>query len=398
MKSNDTACVLANGCPENRIDAAQIRELLRAHDRKITSDYRQADVIIFLACGATQYSQDGAIAIIRQIRAKKKPPAEFIVSGCLPKINTTILDDAFQGSSWKADENNPYFQWIESTEDPERCLANHLLPIFPGRNLPKLKDILSLLFIPRLITRIYYYRLKEGINNITPQTFCIKVSTGCLNACSFCAIRNSRGAVRSKSIGRIRQEFERGYAQGYREFTLIGTDLGAYGRDQGATLADLLRELLKIKGNYEIKLQYIQPRFLVEMMPEFLELFRTGKISYLCSAAESGSNRILRRMKRGYRIEDLKQAVLAVKNEFPEIKMSTQVIVGYPGETGEEFEDTIRLLDEVGFDFVEAHLYQPRPDTAAATSPDRIPQRLARRRLLNLYLRSLFRKYKVFIY
>jgi tRNA-2-methylthio-N6-dimethylallyladenosine synthase len=103
-------------------------------------------------------------------------------------------------------------------------------------------------------------------------------------------------------------------------------------------------------------------------------------------------------MKRGYRIEDLKEAVLAVKNEFPEIKMSTQVIVGYPGETGEEFEDTIRLLDEVGFDFVEAHLYQPRPNTAAATSPDRIPQRLARRRLLNLYLRSLFRKYKVFIY
>lgn len=398
MKSIYKVCVLANGCPENRIDAAQIQEFFKENNQKITSDYREANLIVFNACGATQYSQEGAITIINQIKATKMPNAEVIVCGCLPKINKAILDGVFQGTAFIADETCRFSEFIETTENPEHCQANYLVPIISGCNIPKIKDILSLLVIPRLITRVYHYRFKQGINNITPQTFCIKVSTGCLNACTFCAIRHSRGKVRSKPINQILKEFEKGYAKGYREFTLIATDLGAYGRDRGTTLAALLRELVKRKGDYEIKLQYIQPRFLIEMIQEFLEIFQCRKISYLCSAAESGNNRILRLMKRGYRIEDFKEAILALKNEFPEIKMSTQVIIGYPSETAEEFQDTVSLLDKVRFDFVEAHLYQPRPNTMAAKLANQIPQRVARRRLLKLYIRFLFKGHKVFIY
>ena len=398
MKPKDTVCVLANGCPENRIDAAQIQEFFKDNNLNITSDYRQADLIVFNACGATQYSQEGAITIIHQIKANKKPHAEFVVCGCLPKINQAIFDEAFQGTAFRVDKTHWFSECIETIENPEHCQANYLVPIVSGCNIPKMKDILSLLVIPRLITRIYYYRFKQGINNITPQTFCIKVSTGCLNACAFCAIRHSRGKVRSKPICQILKEFEKGYAKGYREFTLIGTDLGAYGRDRGTTLAALLRELVKREGDYEIKLQYIQPRFLIEMMPELLEIFQRRKISYLCSAAESGNNRILRLMKRGYRIEDLKEAILTLNNEFPEIKTGTQVIVGYPSETEEEFQDTVSLLDEVRFDFIEAHLYQPRPNTMASKLKDQIPHRVAAGRLLNLYIRFSLKGHRVFIY
>lgn len=398
MKSIHKVCVVANGCPENRIDAAQIQEFFKESNQEITSNYREADLIVFNACGATQYSQEGAITIINQIKANKMPNAELIVCGCLPKINKAILDRVFQGTSFGADETYRFSELIETKEIPEHCQANYLVPIMSGCNIPKIKDILSLLVIPRLITRVYYYRFKQGINNITPRTFCIKVSTGCLNACTFCAIKHSRGKIRSKPINQILKEFEKGYAEGYREFTLIGTDLGAYGRDQGTNLAALLRELVKRKADYEIKLQYIQPRFLIEMIQEFLEIFQCRKISYLCSAIESGSNKILRLMKRGYRVEDFKEAILALKNQFPEIKMSTQVIVGYPSETEEEFHDTVRLLDEVRFDFVEAHIYQPRPNTVGIKMENQIPQRVARRRLFELYIKSLFKEYKVFIF
>jgi MiaB/RimO family radical SAM methylthiotransferase len=398
MKSKHTVCVLANGCPENRIDAAQIQEYFKENGQTITFDYRAADLIVFNACGATQYSQDGAHTIIKEIQAQKRPHAEFIVCGCLPKINKTELDEVLRGGASRSDVIRRFSEFIETMEDPQYCQANYLVPIISGRNIPKMRDILSLLVIPRMVTRVYYYRFKQGINNITPRTYCVKVSSGCLHACAFCAIRHSRGKVRSKPIDQILHEFEKGYGNGYREFTLIGTDLGAYGRDRGTSLAGLLREMVKKKGDYEIRLQYIQPRFFIEMLPELLEIFREGKIWYLCSAAESGNDRILQLMRRGYRIEDFKEAILAVKRGFPKMKMSTQVIVGYPGETASEFQDTVRFLDDVRFDFVEAHLYQPRPNTAAARSENQIPPGMARRRLLRLYTRSLLKGYKVFIY
>lgn len=398
MKSNNKVCVITNGCPENRMETVQVQEFFNKNSREITSDYREADLIFFNACGATQYSQEGSITIINQIKANKMPNAELIVCGCLPKINKAVLAGVFQGTAFGVDETHRFSEFIETQQNLEHYPANCLSPIMSGRNIPKIQDILSLLVIPRLITRIYYYRFRNGINNITPRTFCIKVSTGCLNACTFCAIRYSRGKVCSKPIDQILKEFEKGYAAGYREFTLLGTDIGAYGRDQGTNLAALLREMVKREGDYEIKLQYIQPRFLIEMMGEFLEIFQCRKISYLCSAVESGNNRILQLMRRGYRIEDFRKAILALKKEFPEIKMSTQVIVGYPGETKEEFHDTVRFLDEVKFDFVEGHIFQPRPNTVGSKIKNQLPQRVTRRRLFELYIKSLFKGYKVFIF
>jgi MiaB/RimO family radical SAM methylthiotransferase len=240
------------------------------------------------------------------------------------------------------------------------------------------------------LTKPYYCRLNRAINCFNANTFCIKVSTGCLNSCSFCGVRLSRGRLKSKPIDKVVDEFEEGLTEGYAEFALIGTDLGAYGRDQGTTLTALLGELVKAKGDYRIKLRNIQPRFLIEMMPQLVEILQCGKISHLSSSPQSGNNRILRLMKRGHRIEDFKEAILTLNREFPEIQIRTQVMVGFPSETEEEFQDTVRLLDEVCFDFAEVYLFSPRPDTEAAKMKDQIPQKVARRRYHKLYMKSLF--------
>jgi len=389
--------VIANGCPENRIDGAMMREFFKENGWIVANDHRDADMVLFNACGLTQDSQKSSIKIINQIKAGKKPSAELIVCGCLTKINKDCLREVYQGFTFGSDEIEQLSRIIETKTNPRDIHANCLIPQTQRWDIPNFRKLINPMFFPKLLTRVYYSRLKQGAYVSGPHTFYIKVSTGCLNACSYCGVRLSRGRLNSKPVKKVIDEFEEGLAKGYTEFALIGTDLGAYGRDHGNTLAVLLKELIKRKGDYKIKLRNIQPRFLIEMMPEFLKILECGKISYIGSAAESGNNRILKLMNRGYRIEDFKKAIRVLNREFPKIQINTQVMVGFPGETEEEFHDTVRLLDEVAFDFVEVYIFQPRPNTKAEKMNGQIPQKVIMRRFRKLYMRSLFKKYTILV-
>lgn len=283
---------------------------------------------------------------------------------------------------------------IDIRTDSDETHSNCLIP---RTNIPSihrwqfadLKKLASLMSIKERLTKRYYDQLDQEINVFHSHSFCIKVSSGCPNRCAFCAVKISRGELKSKPIDRIVEEFKEGLAKGYKEFSLLGTDVGAYGRDRGVTLVDLLRELLKIEGDYTIKLRNIQPKFLIKMMPEFREVLRSGKISYLSTAAESGNNRILGLMRRGYKIENYKETILSLKREFPKLQIRTQIMVGFPSETEQEFEDSLRLLDEIDFDFVEVYQFQPRPGTEAAAMKDQVPQKISRRRYHKAYMKVL---------
>lgn len=389
-------CVITNGCPENRIDCARMQKFLTYNDCIVTPDFQDADLIIFNACALTEGSQEYSIELIRFIQAHKKPSSELIVCGCLPKINGSRLREVHQGFTFEH-EIEQLTEVIETRKCSDNIYANHLVPqarIPSARRLcvPLLKKMASLMSIKERLTQPYRDHLSQAINVFNPHSFCIKVSTGCVNACSYCAVRISRGNIKSKPIDKVVQEFEEGLARGYTEFALLGTDVGAYGRDQGVTLVDLLRELVKSKGDYEIRMRNIQPRFLIEMMPELREILGCGKIPYLSSAAQSGNNRILERMRRGYRIEDYKEAIFTLRRDFPELQIRTQIMVAFPGETEEEFQDTLRLLEELNFNFVEVYQFQPRPNTEAATMKDQIPEKVARRRYHRAYMKALFNR------
>ena len=236
----------------------------------------------------------------------------------------------------------------------------------------------------------YYSQLCDAINVFHPYSFCIKISTGCLTNCSYCAVRISRGKLKSKPLNKVINEFEEGLSKGFTEFSLIGTDTGSYGRDQGITLVTLLKELLAREGDYQIRLRNIQPRFLIEMMPELQDLFKSGKISYISTAAQSGNNRILKLMNRKYTIEEYKEAIRLINKEFPHIQIRTQIMVGFPSETEEEYQDSVRLLDELNFDIVEIYLYSPRPNTKAAKIKEQVSKDVAEKRYTNLFLKSIF--------
>jgi MiaB/RimO family radical SAM methylthiotransferase len=407
-------CVITNGCPENRIDCSKMQKHLGDNRYTVTADIQDADIIVFNACGLTCATQESSIEIIKFIQAQKKPSAELVVCGCLPKINLPRLKEVHQGLAFEH-KIEQLADVIEIQTDPQSAYANHLaprthVPTVRRWRVADLKKIVSLQSIKEKLTKPYYDRLDGEINVFSPHSFCIKVSTGCLNNCAYCAVKVSRGELKSKSIDKIVDEFEEGLAKGYKEFSLLGTDVGAYGRDlpaepsndslssiagysgqagQGKTLVDLLRELVKRKGDYEIRIRNIQPRFLLDMLPELREILRSGKISYFSSAAQSGNNRILGLMKRGYKIEDYKKAIRSLKEEFPKLQIRTQIMVGFPSETEDEFQDSLRLLDEIDFDFVEVYQFQPRPNTEAAGMKDQIPAKISRRRYHKAYMKTI---------
>ena len=407
MSKSSRVFLATNGCPENRIDLARMREFLIENGWEFANSIEESDLILFNACGLTHTMEENSIRTISEINYKKKPSTELIVCGCLPKINNNRLREVYQNITFGSDEIERLAEALKIKTNPKNIYANYLLPGYNnghknGWHIPNLKRIFCMKATKRKLYKYYfknYFKdLCNAINVFHPYSFCIKISTGCLTNCSYCAVRLSRGTLKSKPLNNVIHEFEEGIAKGFTEFSLIGTDTGSYGRDQGITLVTLLKELLARAGDYQIRLRNIQPRFLIEMMPKLQELFKSGKISYISTAVQSGNNRILKLMNRKYTVEEYKEAIRLINKEFPFIQIRTQIMVGFPSETEEEYQDSVRLLDELNFDFVETFLYSPRPNTKAAKIKEQVPKREAEKRYDDIFLKSFFnqkeRKYK----
>lgn len=373
------AYVLCTGCPESRIDSARVQNFLVENGWKITNDLKEADVIVFRVCGLTEKTAEDSIQIIRKIKSKKKGSAQFIVWGCLPKIDPEALRTEYNGVTFGEEEVTTLNKIFEAKKPIEEVVANYVMPAFELKR-SGLYGFLGKLY--NFASRRFSIAQNESI-------FHIKVSTGCLGNCSFCAVRKSRGLVRSKSIDCILSEFRDGLRKGFRYFSLLATDLGDYGRDLGYNLVDLLVELTKEKGDYKIGLRNVNPCHLNEMFEELRPIFSSGKIWFLSSAAETGSDRILKLMRRSYKIQDFKKCIQILNKEHPNILLRTQLMVGFPTETVEDFQKSLRLLDELKIDWVEVYKFSPRRGTLAAKMTGQVPEKIKEARFRQLTLKAI---------
>ena len=201
-----------------------------------------------------------------------------------------------------------------------------------------------------------------------------------MHKCAYCAVKISRGAVKSKPIEEIKAEFIQGLEKGYKEFSFIGTDLGSYGKDLQKDLLTLLKELVSLDGKFKIRLRNVHPQLIINNRAEFVDVTSTGKITHITSAIQHGNDRILGLMNRPYKIKDCKSAFNAIINSCPDLKIRSQLMVGFPGETETEFIDTLRLIDEINLAFVEVYPFSPRVGTLAAKMPNQVSQRTINRR------------------
>jgi len=401
--NNKKVHIISNGCPENRIDAALAQEYFKQNSWTVEPNMQTADVILFNTCALTKYCEDKSLQIIEKVQSTKKPKAEVIVCGCLPQINRTRLKEAHQGLAFGHDSIEQLKGKFNGGLPSMPKSANYLVPFYalPGADKKGFKDILKRVKITTLLTKLYEdgrQKKEKLINACAPNAFLIKISTGCLNQCSFCAVRLSRGRLKSKPLEKIIEEFEEGLNKGYKEFALIGTDVGSYGKDLQTDLVALLDALVKKEGDYKIRLRNVNPRYLIEMIPRLHEILKSGKISFIGSAVESGNNRILKLMNRIYKVEDFRKTIKLIKREYPWIQLRTQFMVGFPTETEQDFHDTLKLLDDLILDYVEVYVFEARQRTKAADMEGQVPVETAKRRrlrvLTKIYKNEIFRPFK----
>ncbi|MFX0136540.1 MAG: radical SAM protein, partial [Candidatus Hodarchaeota archaeon] len=247
----------------------------------------------------------------------------------------------------------------------------------------------------RLLKKIFFKWnkiIESNINLLGENNYYIKISTGCLSNCSYCAVRRSRGHLLSKSIEDIINEFNIGLGKNYHYFSLLGTDLGAYGKDLGYTLNDLLKKLIKIEGNYNIGLRNVNLGHLKNMLDEFLFILKSKKIYYIEIPIESGSNRILKLMNRNYTVEEFKKCIKEIRKAYPNIIIRSQMMVGFPTESEKDFVQTMNLLDDVTLDYVEVYQYSSRPGTYSAMMDFQISEKIKKQRFYKLFLKSQFNR------
>jgi tRNA A37 methylthiotransferase MiaB len=390
-----TFYVLCNGCPENRIDSAVVEQMFLTNGWPKASSYQEADLVLFNVCGqlfSELYSPRRAIELKQK---EMKPGAELFVYGCATKIFESESLELLKRPGIKSND----FQAIAmhfGINEPKGSKANYLLPRFSplpkSFNIRKLNRVLNPNFILSALKRKYYsmFLKRFTANYYKPDIFVISVGSGCLSNCSYCSHRISRGKLTSKPPQVIWEEFEQGLAEGITKFGLIGTDLGCYGQDIQTNLAQLLKPIVQHKGDFTLHLRNINPRFLLPMLDDFIEVLQSGRIQYLESAVQSGSDHVLSLMKRGYSVEAYREAMYRIREEAPHIDLRTQFIVNYPGETFEDFEASLNLMDEMLFDFIEVYNFRPETGSAASNLERTVSEKEAQQRYIQMLKKAVY--------
>lgn len=380
-------------CNRRKLDAQKIASFFENNGYRIVRDPGDADVMLLITCAVSLEREASSISRIHHL---KKYGGELIVSGCLPAINKQKLSSVHSGVSIptselsKLDDYFPNMQ-VKFTELGD---ANRYWPSYEkifGYQffqvaVEKIKSFRRLPLnyiikkeIPRLINRTIIRRSAAEI-----EPFSIRISWGCNHQCAYCGIRSAVGKFHSKPLETCRAEFAEGLNKGYREFELIADDVGAYGVDIGKTFPDLLNSLLDVKGNYTIQIWNLSPIWLVKYQEAFAPILKTKKISGIHYPVQSGSGKMLKAMNRYSNVEKIRDSVRFLRKHFPSISVTTDLIVGYPGETDEDVTATIEFLGSADFDIVHIFTYKDVPNTIAYAAQDKIPPNIIEQRVSRL--------------
>lgn len=342
------------GCPLNKFDSLRLEGSLRYLGCEITDNISQSNIIIINSCGVKKQTEDKVIDYLRIIK-KKYPDKQIVLAGCLPKINPHRINkeklcDALFGPT----EIGDLVEYISNTLGQRRELD--------------IDEIDAHNYIP----------IRNSV------TYPLGVSSGCLDKCSFCGTRNARGIVKSMEPGKIKKLIEKLVRRGYKEILLTSTDLGAYGFDlkPRRNMIDLLNMIKDLEGDFIVRIGMANPRWIYKWLDELMEVFKTSDKFYhfLHIPVQSGSDKLLKKMNRGHGTTEYIESVKRLRRELgPLFTISTDIIVGHPGETEMDFEMTLDILRESKPDFINISKFFPRPNTPAKRMKQ-IPTRIIKER------------------
>jgi tRNA A37 methylthiotransferase MiaB len=376
-------------CYRRREEVSQVQRFFQANGWQETDRLPEADLVVFFACAGLRFLVDEKLTEIVAVRERMKPGGELIIGSCLPGMAGERLRTVFAGKTITPTDLSA----LDSL--PGIRVRTDALPAIWGRETAPLKlarpglraaarmwrDDLAL-ESRRLVARLSPVPLFRGATFLPKRsnTVSLSVAAGCSRRCAYCAKPFASGRVRSKPIEAVVANVSEGLRLGYRRFDLLADSLGVFGQDLGVDLGDLLGRILGMKQRFSVGLFDLHPQDFLRYFPLVERLCRTGKLHYLHVPVQSGNERILKRMNRPCPVADL-GAKLAEIRRTRHVFMQSGIVVGFPGESDEEFADTLRLLKQVDFDDVYVHYYCDMPNTPASRLGDRVAPEAMRRRL-----------------
>jgi tRNA-2-methylthio-N6-dimethylallyladenosine synthase len=352
------------GCQMNDHDAERIRALLEAEGLVRVGVPEQADLIAYNTCTVRRSADERFYGHLGEAARIKKlhPERLVVVCGCLAQA---------EGDSF-LDEH----AFVDIALGPQsiHCLTEAIRQGLRGRGFFDEAGPFSG-ELPTCRER--------------PFQAWVQVMSGCSNACTYCIVPRVRGPERSRPADEVVAEVRGLVAEGVLEVTLLGQNVNAYApqdagqADGGAPFAALLRRLDELAGLERVRFTTSHPKDLSDDLIEAMASLPTV-CEHLHLPAQSGSERSLRAMGRGYTMEHYRERAAALRQAIPDIAITTDLMVGFPGETEADFEETLALVREVGFDGAFTFVFSPRPGTAAAGLPDQVPAAVAGERIERL--------------
>lgn len=347
------------GCKSNSYEAEAIAAwLVKRHGREL-ADYRDADLIIFNTCTVTGEAGRKARQAMRRAR-KLAPDAILVAMGCQSQLeDMSDLADFCGGTSYRLE-----------------LVAEALAAVRQGKG-----NFLG----PEEAAPFPYNRQYEELGQLLRQEETrakLKIADGCQEFCTYCAICLARGPVRSRDRASILAEAEALIAGGSKELVLTATHLTAFEQDLGRdhlALAELIAELAALPGRFRIRLGSLEPQ---SLSPAFVDAI--AGIDKLCPhfhlSLQSGSDRVLKRMNRRYTKEDYRALVAALRQHFDRPSITTDVMVGFPGESEEDFQQSYDFCQEIAFSRLHVFRYSRRRHTPAAGFPDQVAAKVSKER------------------
>ncbi|NGX57637.1 MAG: Ribosomal protein S12 methylthiotransferase RimO [Chlamydiae bacterium] len=358
------------GCPRNLVDTEVMLGILLKAGYQVANDMPESDYIIINTCGFLEASRDEALSVIDEAMDERKEGAKVIVTGCMVQTHSDQIK-----------EHHPNVDYFLGSGDVEGILKA-VEAEEQGFQITSTRSYLEAGEVPRQISTPHHYAY-------------LKIAEGCRKRCAYCIIPNIKGPLKSKPVERILKELKLLLDQGVKEIILIAQDLGDWGKDLGFRKSDglvhLLKELLQDERDFWLRLLYVYPD---EINDDLIELIRTdGRICrYLDMPIQHVNNDILKSMRRATSKEDIIRVITNLRERIPDFTIRTSLIVGYPGETQEQFEELSQFIQEYPLDNVGIFQFSPEEGSHAATLSDQISDKVKgkrHRRLAGLQLKKV---------
>ncbi len=343
-----TFSVFNFGCKVNWYESQVMTDLMEKSGYEYTSDKQNADIMIINSCTVTSVSDNKVLKLVRKLR-RSNPNAVIVLTGCMPQAYPDLTEE---------------FQSVDIV------LGNSARSELP-------QEIETFLKTRKQIIHVHQYTKNTDFEQVVVSGFeertraFVKIEDGCNRYCSYCIIPYARGPVRSKPINILKRELSDLASHGYKEIVLVGINLSAYGQEIGLHLCDAVEAACSTDGIERVRLGSLEPE---RMDRDSIE--RLSKLEKFCPqfhlSLQSGCTETLKRMNRHYTAFEYEKIVNDLRNAFPNCAVTTDVMVGFAGETEEEFARSLEFVKHIGFAKVHVFPYSQREGTVAAKRLDQI--------------------------